>query len=110
MSTRCLIGNGHYIYCHFDGYPAGVGKILSENYTKEESVDALMALGSISSLGDTPETTVAYHRDLGEPLEKAELCLFPEYKKSIDFTYDFKNGKWYYQANLYGKMTEQVVE
>ena len=36
------------IYCHFDGYPSGVGKTLMENYQAREKVEALISLGDIS--------------------------------------------------------------
>ena len=57
MSTRCAIGmkreNGEVaaIYCHNDGYPEGVGAILGRWYRNAEKVEALLKLGSISSLG-----------------------------------------------------------
>lgn len=85
MSTRCRIGKLNddgtvtSIYCHFDGYPDRVGRILYEYYTSIEDTDSLIALGDISSLGkrvnpigdhsfENPEkdTTVAYGRDKGE--------------------------------------------
>ena len=88
MATRSRIGmeqpNGEVrsIYCHWDGYPEGVGATLQEHYTNPEKVAALIALGDISSLGrfvdvnipgvvhtfDNPDegVTVAYHRDRGE--------------------------------------------
>jgi len=67
------------IYCHFDGYPSGVGKTLMENYQDREKVEALISLGDISFLMEEiiptgphsfaspqPGVTVAYHRDRGE--------------------------------------------
>ena len=77
MATRSRIGieneNGTIssIYCHFDGYPEGVGKTLKENYTDRDVVKSLIELGDISSLGDDIFSTVAYHRDRGEKLHKA---------------------------------------
>jgi hypothetical protein len=89
MATRSFIGkqlpNGHItgVYCHWDGYPLGVGTVLENHYTTQERVDALLALGSLSQLGArlAPElgevhtfenpvrgVTVAYHRDRGEEL------------------------------------------
>jgi len=98
MATRSFIGkqlpNGHItgIYCHWDGYPTGVGTTLENHYTTQERVDTLLALGSLSQLGArlAPElgevhtfknpcqgVTVAYHRDRGEekahPLEYESL-------------------------------------
>lgn len=87
MATRSFIiianPKGDYtgIYCHWDGYPAHVGRILSEHYAKPSQARALVRLGNLSSLGERLEpldstthafdnaekgTTVAYHRDRGE--------------------------------------------
>lgn len=61
MSTRSNIGilNENntitWIYCHFDGYPSHVGKILYENYNNEKKIRELLNLGDISSLGKTLE-------------------------------------------------------
>ena len=60
MSTRCRIGIKNQdetitsIYCHYDGYPEHVGKILVENYKDETKIRKLMELGDISSLGTEP--------------------------------------------------------
>jgi len=91
MSTRSLIGiqrpDGTItgVYCHFDGYPDTVGKILREHYSDPAKVEQLVALGSLSSLGPrlapkpdeahsfgrpAKDVTVAYHRDRGEPKQR----------------------------------------
>lgn len=83
MATRSFIGkrlpNGKIIgvYCHYDGYPTGVGRTLKEHYTDPAKVDSLIALGALSYLA--PEVgerhdfnnpregwTVAYARDRGD--------------------------------------------
>ena len=57
MSTRSLIAaiqpDGTYlaIYCHSNGYPEYVGKLLTTHYTDPTKIAALMALGDLSSLG-----------------------------------------------------------
>ena len=71
------------VYCHYDGYPSGVGATLSTHYATTPRVDALLSLGSISQLhprlvpdlGDTHtfdnpanNVTIAYHRDRGEAM------------------------------------------
>ena len=87
MSTRSYIGirnsdkSIRCIYCHWDGYLENNGKILFENYKDKEKIEALLALGDLSSLDkevappegvehsfDHPAEgiTVAYHRDRGE--------------------------------------------
>lgn len=61
MSTRCLIGVEYedktirFIYCHSDGYIDGVGKILKENYTDPDTIENILSLGNIASLGRIPE-------------------------------------------------------
>jgi hypothetical protein len=72
MSTRSRIaiekqnGTVKSIYCHFDGYLSNNGEKLQNHYSTKEQLEQLIELGDISSLGDTPETTVAYYRDRGE--------------------------------------------
>lgn len=84
MSTRSGIGiqreDGTVVgvYCHSDGYPEGVGKILQEHYCEPTKLSSLVALGDISSLEQDigekhpfdkrPEgSTTFYGRDRGEP-------------------------------------------
>jgi len=77
MSTRSRIaienqdGTVTSIYCHFDGYLSGVGKLLKEYYTTQPKVQALIELGAISSLDMTPTSTAAYARDRGEDFNQS---------------------------------------
>jgi hypothetical protein len=93
MATRSRIGIENEdgtvssVYCHWDGYPSNNGKILVENYSDRENVEALISLGSISSLRknivntsgthsfESPQedVTIAYHRDRGEDLQEARI-------------------------------------
>ena len=77
MATRSLIGIklGDYvktIYCHWDGYPSGVGQTLVNNYTSPSAVFDLLELGDLSSLDATPASCTAYHRDRKEPYGMVE--------------------------------------
>jgi hypothetical protein len=69
MATRSLIGmnldNGitKIIYCHWDGYPEHVGELLVNDYNTPALITALMELGDLSSLAETPAKCSAYHRD-----------------------------------------------
>ena len=67
------------IYCHWDGYPEGVGQKLQDHFLDREKVAALIELGAISFLekevaptgphsfeSPQPGVVVAYHRDRGE--------------------------------------------
>lgn len=120
MSTPCVIGycdkeTGMVkaIYCHFDGYPDGVGKMLKDHYQDENKVKELIALGDISFLerevnppdGATHSfekpcagVTVAYHRDRGEDFEDytfADIESFDCYcKKNRIFQYIYIDGTW----------------
>ena len=98
MSTRSYIAKKQpdetfkAVYCHFDGYPEGVGQTLVDSFTDENKVDKLLKLGSLSYLRDDIETqnnfktfpirgneielkdvTMAYHRDRGDDLEINEF-------------------------------------
>lgn len=105
-----------YIYCHFDGYPSGVGATLLESYQDIEKVRKLIALGDISYLEkevDIPEgvehsfnkpidgITVAYGRDRGETgtesrkkyiIDKDRLSSLKE--QEYLYVYDEEQEKW----------------
>ncbi len=74
MATRSRIaienqdGSVTSIYCHWDGYIKTNGVILDENYYTKDKVEELIALGDLSSLDETINRTVAYHRDQGDDL------------------------------------------
>ena len=58
MSTRSRIAikteTGYRsIYCHWDGYPTGVGKTLMDWWDTPEKIHNLMDLGDLSQLGDS---------------------------------------------------------
>jgi len=80
MATRSNIGARQKdgtikaVYCHWDGYPEGVGAMLAEHYTDPEKVARLLDLGGFSSLGETVENTYAssYARG-GEVGNEAEI-------------------------------------
>ena len=122
MATRSRIGmempNGEVqsIYCHWDGYPAGVGATLKEHYTNPEKVEALIALGDISILSENVAprggqersqhsfqnpadgVTVAYHRDRGEAFQAPRVdSSIESFSKSDieEYGYVFTlNGEW----------------
>lgn len=95
---------------NFDGYPSHTGKILKENYTTQEHAEELVRLGELSVLhkranpiGEhtwkNPEdgTTIAYHRDRGEPLRQPRMA--NSALKLIEHfgnhhNYVFEDGEW----------------
>jgi hypothetical protein len=128
MGTRSRIGVMHgdickSVYCHWDGYLEGVGATLLEHY---DSVHAnyLVALGDISSLGDTigeehpfsqfdvkisseeydklyGNMTTFYGRDRGEKnVDYRVAQTFAEFKEQFEncggeYYYIMKDGTWY---------------
>lgn len=118
MSTRSAIAwynpalkTGMSVYCHFDGYPAGVGRTLMDYYNDESRVKSLVSLGNLSYVekfvspeeyakeynvkSDTaphshynpwPGVTVAYGRDRGEEDVDAHVW------KSVDTVEDLLSG------------------
>jgi hypothetical protein len=83
MATRSTIGmlqeDGQTIrsvYCHWDGYPEGVGAILKEHYTDPAKIEALLDFGDISVLDadfgeqndfdNRTEGVTLFYRDRGE--------------------------------------------
>lgn len=120
MATHAFIGiedegSGKIkgIYCHFDGYPDGVGSLLKKHYTDEDKVKALVSLGSISvlrpSLGDKHEFedletpakngwTTAYHRDRGEELVIDEFEDLYQVEGDYEYAYVLTQGCWLYKS------------
>lgn len=84
MATRSTIGKLNEdnsvtsVYCHWDGYPAGVGATLQQHYTDPDKIDRLLRLGDISILAEDigtskqnfddpiPGVTLFYGRDRNE--------------------------------------------
>lgn len=77
MATRCHIGlegtDGavRYIYCHWDGYPSGTGKILQEDWNTYTKVYNMINKGNMSYLGRSLEDTKFYCKK-GDPNEEDE--------------------------------------
>ena len=63
MSTRATIGkveadgSGRRVLLVYDGYPTWAGAKLLLNYGNEEAIESLIELGTIYTLGDSPEHT-----------------------------------------------------
>lgn len=117
MATRSTIARKvgdtiQSIYCHWDGYPSGVGATLAEHYTTPEKIDALMELGDLSVLGaeigikknfdnDTLDgECLAYGRDRGEIGAAAKVHKtyvdFINYRndQGCDFGYFWNGANW----------------
>ncbi len=120
MSTRSTIAiqlddqSVKHIYCHWDGYPEGVGDTLLRSYNTRERVLELMELGDLSVLADEMHPTgqhnfsvpqdgmcIAYGRDRSDTETEAKVSTLEsflhdavgsgqEYVYLMDLT-----GKWF---------------
>ena len=118
MATRSTInilnddGSVEGIYCHWDGHPNSVGKILMEDYDDEEKIRDLLKLGAISFLGPTTETgdTDAYHRDRGDEIWHLHA---PDFSKQQKQTYNYlwKDDMWWVSENESSKLIplDQII-
>ena len=97
------------VYCHWDGYVANNGRILLENYANIDKIEALVALGSISSLGEQigeqqdfmdrdtqkDEWTLFYSRDRGEELSIQEYDDIPSWINDMEeYAYLWNGQEW----------------
>jgi len=97
------------VYCHWDGYVANNGRILLENYADISKIEALVALGSISSLGEQigeqqdfddrdtqkDEWTLFYTRDRGEALSIQEYDDIPSWIDDMEeYAYLWNGTEW----------------
>ena len=108
MATRSFISRFNpetemyeSIYCHWDGYPQGVGVTLRDNYSYGDSPAVLMTFGDISSLRDTLfETMKEAYKLRGDSDVDAKIFRFMsemmEYYRgmSCEYGYIWRDGKW----------------
>lgn len=93
MATHSLIGLENtdgtidYIYCHFDGYPSGVGKKLVEYYDNENRIKQLLDLGDISVLGRTPFADIEAWNRYFDINANDELCRTYRTRGDTDIDY-----------------------
>ena len=125
MATRSTIGiktedgTVRAIYCHWDGYPEGVGVGLVENYNSKEQAEALIALGGFSSLMETLEQTRGgvYMTAWYLPSDPArtftgEADWFENFNAGEEYFYLYTEGKgWLYSqgGNWSGIKTESEL-
>lgn len=124
MATRCRIGlmledgTVKHSYCHYDGYPEGVGETLVQHYNTEDKVKELVSFGDMSYLAsvvhpegehnfEKPEqgVTVFYNRDRDETdvdsvVTTMDEYLSVQYSSCIDYLYVFIGSNWWVYNNL----------
>jgi hypothetical protein len=136
MSTRSCIGienaDGSVttIYCHSDGYLECVGAMLSKHYSDPKKVKELIALGSISSLGEEIGTKHdfdakvdkecnVYHRDRNDPQRNTKPTKYKSLAEQAttgaencgaDYVYCFRiDGRWWWQKGYGDKRTWRAL-
>tara|TARA_R110000772_G_scaffold163841_3_gene275278 strand:+ start:345 stop:812 length:468 start_codon:yes stop_codon:yes gene_type:complete len=120
IAMKTTTGKIVSVYCHWDGYVANNGKILLENYTDIDKIEALVALGSISSLGEQigdkqdfmdrdtqkDEWTLFYSRDRGEELSIQEYASIPDWIDDMEeYAYLWNGQEWL--VNDHGEKDER---
>ena len=129
MSTRSRIGiinadkTVSSIYCHFDGYPQGVGQTLLNHFTTKHQVQKLIDLGDISFLRRSterplghsfsrpaPECTVAYGRDRGETNTEAIdddsiQSFFESDFQEFGYIFDPVATRWIFKSQYHSDQT-----
>ena len=114
MATRSNIayrtpeGTIRSVYCHWDGYPAHNGEMLRRHYKDQSKIEALVQLGSLSSLNEriAPKgkhnfdkaedgVVVAYARDRGEQLVISEYADIPSWIDDMEeYAYLWNGREW----------------
>ena len=103
MGTRSNIGarqeNGTIkaIYCHWDGYPEGVGAVLTEHYNDPAKVKALLNLGDFSSIAENIDEIETYAKRGETDTEARIYSTREEWLKDIEdsgveFLYIFEDS------------------
>lgn len=127
MSTSCTISyvdeNNicHSVYCHNDGYPTHIGRLLLNIYNNMDILRELISHGNMSVLSEKinpnpdkshefdgflfgrmqMDTCLFYHRDRGDDWSRCKPMEFPyneqDYRKHCNqyYNYLFKNDVWY---------------
>lgn len=130
MATRSTIamvlpnGSIQSIYCHWNGYPEGVGLTLAKHYNKRK-VKQLIANGDVSSLGQfvghkhdfnratKVKSTTFYGRDRGEDnIESRNHATIKEWRKAYEmseFCYLFDGKQWLYGDTSNKKMQPLLI-
>jgi len=107
MATRSTIAMSvpdgvRAVYCHWDGYPEGVGQTLQDHYSEAIKVAELLEKGDISGLNSTLETSVFYV-DRGEELKVNTFKSTSEWidwaeRCGCEFAYLYDGVAWKHEA------------
>ena len=85
------------IYCHWDGYPEGVGKALQSGYNSYEKVLALILGGDLSSIEDS--YSCPYSLGEGEDANDCAPVVLqnPKLNEEYLYVFDYETNQWFVQ-------------
>ena len=115
MATRSVIaientdGTVTSVHCHWDGYIAGIGKMLLKHYNQRDTVERLIALGNLSSLkrqidpvgqhsikNPAEGVTIAYCRDRGDAWDAVKPRQFESLVAFVDSDFGRQDAAYFY--------------
>ncbi len=104
MATRSAIGlklpDGTIsaIYCHWDGYLSGVGRVLENSYQDAEKIKQLLELKELISLGSTISSCSPFKnaRSMRAFRSEQEFVCHCCDNWFVEYVYLFKEGRWFY--------------
>tara|TARA_B100000497_G_C7625810_1_gene376079 strand:- start:250 stop:615 length:366 start_codon:yes stop_codon:yes gene_type:complete len=121
MATRSRIavelddGTVKSVYCHWDGYPNGVGQdLLNQDFSTTEQVERFIDEGSRSTVDESYYEK--YGESRGEKLEKPDVhsSVDDYYRSDIEeYGYLFTNeGEWHVKSAYSSRIdpVENVIE
>ena len=106
------------IYCHYDGYPNGVGETLYNCYQSARRLDRLFMRGDISSLGPTPDRATHPFGWCPKHGADEEYAAFVCQENDIvngsqhvdvEYVYLWRNGAWWVAENELEKELKTFV-
>ncbi len=100
IGTMNKDGSIRYVYCHEDGNPGFTGMMLLDHYNTQKKVDGLLDMGDMSTLDETIDKSLFYHRDHNVPWLQAQPAIVETMEEFLDlgeeeYVYFFKDGVWY---------------
>ncbi len=82
------------VYCHWDGYPKGVGATLLKYYNSKAKIKELLLRGDMSSLGDTIASTKFYQKDYNK-LKETTFDFIILHQNDCEYVYYFNDwNEW----------------
>jgi len=121
MATRCLIAAQFdpevvdsdeivVSYCHFDGYPQGVGRMLHEQY-RGDAAYAVADHGAMSTLKEFELFSTVDRLDDGDSFIVGDEQELIEEAETIwaEYVYLWKNGDWYC-AEMHGEKNFEPLD